>query len=142
MELGLWDRTEDRDRFLEQVRTDPAGHVVLDVPARDGSRLLLRGRGEIVEIAGRRYLVSMSENVTERQQTEIALKRSEERLRLALDAARMGAWEWTIATDAVVWSERESSACGFAEGTRIETLADYLEKLHPDDRPRLRQAID
>jgi integral membrane sensor domain MASE1 len=39
--------------------------------------------------------------VRERRQAEDASRRRQEQLRVALDAAGMGTWEWTVATDAV-----------------------------------------
>ncbi len=40
----------------------------------------------------------------ELHQQQEHLQRSEKRLRLALEAGRMGIWEWAIQTDQVVWS--------------------------------------
>ena len=41
------------------------------------------------------------------RQTDEALRSSEERLRLALNAGKMGTWDWELATDAVVWDSRQ-----------------------------------
>lgn len=77
----------------------------------------------------------------ERLRTECEAGAQRERLDLALDAAHMGAWEWDAARDVVTWSERENVICGFAPGTRIGTLADYLSRMHEVDRPRLQAAV-
>ena len=47
--------------------------------------------------------------ITERKRTEEALKASEAQLRLALNAAQMGVWDWDIETGRVTHSEREQS---------------------------------
>ena len=62
------------------------------------------------------------------------LRRSEERLRLALEAGRMGIWEWTIQTDQVVWSPGLETIHGLAPGK-------FLGPLRPIGRtstPRIR----
>ena len=143
VEAGLWDRNEDREALVADIRREgSARDRLLDLPGAGGRRLIVRASSEKVEIAGRSYLITMSENVTDRLYAEVALKRSEERLRLALDAARMGAWDEDLGTGRVGWSDRENAVCGFAEGTVIANFDAYLERVHPDDRPRLRAAVE
>ena len=142
VDVPLWDRPEDREAILEQLRRGPVRDLVLDMPGPSGRRLMLRLSVEVVDIGGRAYLVSMADNVTDRIQAELALKRSEERLRLALDAARMGAWDRDLVAQRVTWSDRENAVCGFPAGTAVPDLETYLEHLHPHDQPLLRQAVE
>jgi PAS domain S-box-containing protein len=143
VDVGLWDDTAGREAFVERVRRDGSVRDVLfDAPGPQGRRLMLRAAAEVLEIDGCRYLLTLAENVTERYHAELALKRSEERLRLALDAARMGAWDWMPASGTVGWSDRENRVCGFREGTAIARFDDYLARVHPEDAPVLRQAVD
>jgi PAS domain S-box-containing protein len=44
-------------------------------------------------------------DVTERARAEQALRQSEARLQLALDATNLGIWEWDLETDEVRWSD-------------------------------------
>ena len=46
---------------------------------------------------GRRFMVGMAVDMTERVCAQEAMRESEERLRLALHAARMGTWTWDVA---------------------------------------------
>ncbi|HET9593982.1 MAG TPA: CHASE3 domain-containing protein, partial [Anaeromyxobacteraceae bacterium] len=67
--------------------------------------------------------------------TALSLQASDEMLRLAKDAADMGAWHWDIASGELVWSER----CKELFGLRPETEMSYevfLAAIHPDDRAR------
>jgi PAS domain S-box-containing protein len=68
-----------------------------------------------------------------------ALRASETRLRLSLQAARMGTWEWDCATNAVVWSPETEALCGLAPGTFSGTYDAVLACVHPEDRDRFRQ---
>ncbi len=66
---------------------------------------------------------------------------SEERLRLALEAGRMGVWDWTIATGAVTWSEHLEQIHGLPPGSFPGTFEGFLSIVHPEDRERVQQAI-
>ena len=48
----------------------------------------------------------------ERTRTEEQARRSEERLRFALDAASMGTWDWDLSTNRVQWSDNLSRIHG------------------------------
>ncbi|HEU4525423.1 MAG TPA: MASE1 domain-containing protein, partial [Gemmatimonadales bacterium] len=52
----------------------------------------------------------------ERHRATHALQRSEERLRLALDAARMGIWYWSVETNTLVWDDNLRALFGLAPG--------------------------
>jgi PAS domain S-box-containing protein len=69
------------------------------------------------------------------------LRGSEEKLRLALEAARMGTWEWDIETGTVGWSGRVEPMFGLRPGGFRGTYEAYLDLIHPDDRPGLEGAI-
>ena len=72
----------------------------------------------------------------ERTRAEEQARRSEERLRFALDAASMGTWDWDLAREpSVVRQPRADSrpAAGPFDGT----FASYEREIHPDDRDRV-----
>ena len=57
-----------------------------------------------------------------------------EHLRLALDAAQLGAWDYDATTGATTISPRFEEILGLAPGGFGGTLADLVERIHPDDR--------
>ncbi|NMF63416.1 PAS domain-containing protein [Brasilonema octagenarum] len=77
----------------------------------------------------------------ERQQTQQALQVSEERLRLALDAARMGIWDWNILTNQIVWSASLERLFGMEAGEFDGRYETFLNLLHPEDRAQVQKAI-
>jgi two-component system sensor histidine kinase/response regulator len=76
-----------------------------------------------------------------RKQAEAALRVSEERLRLSLEAGRMGIWDWNILTNELAWSDNLEPLHGFAPGTFAGTFEAFLEIIHPQDREILTSAI-
>lgn len=55
------------------------------------------------------------------------------KIQTALNASRMGIWEWTLKTNEVKWSERVHSIFGVSKKQFDGTLEGYIKRLHPDD---------
>jgi len=77
----------------------------------------------------------------ERRRAEEALRASEDRLRLALDAGGMGAYDWNVGTGELLWSEQLERLHGLAPGTFGRTFEAALSRVHPDDRELFRLAV-
>jgi PAS domain S-box-containing protein len=75
------------------------------------------------------------------QHNEAEIARGAERLRLAVESAQIGTWDWDIARDSVVWNARNYEIFGVDPGTAI-TSAVFFDRIHPEDRLRARAAID
>ena len=76
----------------------------------------------------------------ERERQE-ALRTSEERLLLALDASHMGSWEWDTTSREVHSSERAQEIFGLPGKTFDGTQAGYLRMVHPDDLAAVGKAL-
>ncbi len=75
-------------------------------------------------------------DVTRHLTRDLALQRSEEQLRVAIEATGIGLWSWTPATNAVHWYPRTHEVYGRAKA--VDLLAYIDELAHPDDREMLR----
>ena len=80
-------------------------------------------------------------DIDERKRAERALRESEERLRLALVAGRMGTWDWNILTNEVSWSRELELIQGLEPGTFGGTFDAFLDKIHPEDRESVTRTI-
>jgi PAS domain S-box-containing protein len=79
--------------------------------------------------------VGTSIDIHDLKMTEEALRKSEEQLRIALQAARMGDWSWDIATDVFDLSDRAAEIFGLSRGS-IEK-DELARQIHPSDLPRM-----
>ena len=80
-------------------------------------------------------------DITESINKEQALRESEERMGLALEASNLGLWEWNVAKDALWGTQARRALLGLpASGTM--TLEQGLTRVHIDDRNRVRQTFN
>jgi len=85
----------------------------------------------------------IAHDITEHKQAEHFVHVSEERLRLAQQAARMGTFERDVRTGLVTWSAELDFLYGLAPGTFNGTTTDFLVNLvHPDDRARVIELVE
>lgn len=87
-------------------------------------------------------VLGLAQDVTERKKAAEALAKSEERLRLATEAGRVGVVEWDLLADESRCSEVMIEIFGYPPDKRNPSYADFLERVHPEDRERVRQALD
>ena len=100
---------------------------------------VLKHRLERLVPAVRRAVREAEERI-KRKRTEKALRRSEERLRLAVESTGLGTWDFNPITGDLRWDER----CKALFGLPPEAEADYglfLEGLHPEDREWVEQVV-
>jgi len=80
-------------------------------------------------------------DVTELLNKDEALRESEERMRLAADAANLGIWEWDLGNDEIWATNARRALLGWPASGKV-TFEDFISQVHPEDRNRIRETID
>ncbi|MEM9908991.1 MAG: PAS domain-containing protein, partial [Cyanobacteria bacterium P01_D01_bin.44] len=75
------------------------------------------------------------------KQTEAALRESQERYALAMQASRDGLWDWNILTDEVYYSPRFKAILGYQDHEMENQFSAFESRLHPDDHDRVLTAV-
>jgi PAS domain S-box-containing protein len=81
------------------------------------------------------------EDISARHDIEEALRKSEERLHLALENARFALFDWHIPSGEVFLSAEWGAATGQAAQPLTTTARRLNDHIHPDDREALREAV-
>ena len=77
----------------------------------------------------------------ERSRAEASLRRSDERLRFALEAATMGTWEMDLRSRTVTWSDSLYRLHGYEAGSFDRGFDSYEKIIYVEDRERVKAAI-
>jgi len=79
--------------------------------------------------------VGVQSDVTEGTRAEEELRGSEDRLRLAVESAGLGTWDFDPVTRRSRWDERCKEIFGLPSATQVD-YETFLSRLHPEDRER------
>ena len=72
------------------------------------------------------------QDITERKRAEVAVRESEQRLRLAVQAGRMYAFDWNVATDVIVRSTESVDILNWKDPEH-DTGREFQARIHSDD---------
>lgn len=82
----------------------------------------------------------MSKEEDPRSESEVVAE-LERRLKLTYEAVSEGIWDWDLRNDDLVWSDRFIDLVGLDRKTFTPRYSTFSERLHPDDRERIEQAL-
>ncbi|MFO1172177.1 MAG: PAS domain S-box protein [Hyphomicrobiaceae bacterium] len=111
----------------------------LEVHFVDGSkRILLESAQPLFSSTGRvRGCIAFDIDITERKQAEHRRQESEERLRLALEAAGLGMWSWNLTSQTGSVTPLTARMFGLPEDDLTPDAETYRRLIHPDDVERI-----
>ena len=139
--------------YAEQTAADIDRLYELNAPVDEGEYRIHTKSGEErnwqfssspvgTDEQGRRLIVSMAADVTNRRRAEEALRAREAHLRLAVDALRLGTWDLDVRTGEAVRSARHDAIFGYDEPLPEWTYEQFLSHVHPDDRASIDQSFE
>ena len=138
------ERVGQHHRSLASLGDGETAVIEYRVRHRDGgwrwllSRDLVYRRDEL----GRAWqTMGVANDITERKDIEEELRRSQERLQLALKGARAGTWEWKVGDMGAIWSADLREIAGLSADGEGPSLAEAMALVAPEGRLEARQAV-
>jgi PAS domain S-box-containing protein len=148
----LEDPELEKQGALADIRRAFDGETVITPPVRyDISQVSSSHKGRMLWTQGHFFPVRDEDgnvthvilkhiDLTTQMTIEQELRASEERLRLATQAARIGTWDYDVVRDELVWDERCRRAFGLAPDAPANDEV-FHRILHPSDRAMVDNAV-
>jgi len=89
-----------------------------------------------------RLLANAIWRIVRQRRADTALRESEERLSMALEATQIGIWDWDIKRDLWYVSPTYFTMLGYEPEAGPSDRAVWLDRIHPDDRQHVAEKID
>jgi len=148
----VWTGKSPRDERFggETVSSESGLRGALAFPIAGG-----RGPRGVIELLGSKVLHPDKEllytvgliggrlgQFADRRRAQEELREAEEQLRLATEAGRVGLLDWDLLADERRCSGAMAEIYGYPPGEFTLSYEEFIERLHPDDRERVRSTLD
>jgi PAS domain S-box-containing protein len=130
--------------LFQQLRAGSIDHYQLEKRyfRRDGSLVWGSLSISLLKSSASPLVLAMVEDITDKKKAEEALRASEERLRLAQQAARIGAFDCNTRTGVNTWTPELEAMYGLAPGGFGGTQTAFENLVHLDDRAGVIKLVD
>ncbi|OGU17366.1 MAG: hypothetical protein A2076_03975 [Geobacteraceae bacterium GWC2_53_11] len=131
------DHPQELEQLLTHIkRGERVEHFTTERIRKDGARISISltaspirgGGGEIEGVS------SIGHDVTDRQEAEKTVRRSEERLKEAQRIAKFGSWELDLTANHLIWSDEIYRIFEMDQNKFSASYEAFLALIHPDDR--------
>jgi PAS domain S-box-containing protein len=146
------DRQLLRERAVARLRGEKAANrYEFKIITKSGEERWLETGATLISFEGKPCILANAFDITDRKRTEEALRTREEHYRAAMEAGKVGTWEWDMKQNVVSFSDNWYALTStvdrhyeFAGPGRTRPYIDFApwrEGIHEDDRPRVDAAI-
>ncbi|PKG32304.1 PAS domain S-box protein, partial [Methanoregula sp.] len=123
---GVFDRTNSGIPTEFRIRKGDGGYIWVEAIANN-----------LLDVPGVNGIVVTTRPIQQRKEAEDALRKSEQRLRLALEGADAGFWDWNVPSGTAVFSDRFYTMLGYEPQEFSAEFDTWTGLIHPDDRKRV-----
>ena len=123
---GVFDRTNSGIPTEFRIRKADGGYLWVEAIANN-----------LLDVPGVNGIVVTTRPIQQRKEAEDTIRKSEQRLRLALEGADAGFWDWDLPSGKAVFSDRFYTMLGYVPGEFSADFDAWTGYIHPDDRKRV-----
>ncbi|MCU1268807.1 MAG: multi-sensor hybrid histidine kinase [Acidobacteriaceae bacterium] len=132
-------RNRIQDCYASGTASPPMESVLITC---DGSSVEIEAVAIPICWNGAPAIEVVARDIRDRKRAERAVQDWQERLVLAQKAGlRIGLWDWDAVANTVIWSDETYRQFGYTRDTFSGRVEDAVTRIHPEDRPRVEDAI-
>jgi PAS domain S-box-containing protein len=128
-------------KSLESFMDTGEASVETQLLTKDGRLIPFLLTAVKFEDQGQIYLIGIGTNITERNQAQLELQRSEAALAKAQQISHLGSWELDTLTNHMQWSDETFRMFGYSPQTIVPSMELLIKNAHPDDTDSVRKEI-
>ncbi len=143
LELGLWASSAQRKHMIEGLRKRGRMHSLeVDVRTKSGRVRTALYSADIITLAGRQYLLSVAEDITEQKRAKEKLRKSEILLKETQRISAVGRWEYDVRTGQSSWTDETCRILGVPRSDETDNITDQFSRFPAHERPVLEEALN
>lgn len=86
-------------------------------------------------------IICVCRDISDRAQTELALQESQQRYQLAAEGAKVGVWDWNLATNDLYIAPNLKLLVGYEDSEISNHMKNWIQLIHSDDYDKVKQAV-
>ena len=128
---AIQEQTSDEMEDLAQALKDMLSHICVYQSDAEERTMLLKYANN-----------KLQQQINERKETENALQESEERYSIVAQGVNDGLWDWNVESGEVYFTPRWKNMVGMDSSETMNSLDDWLDRIHEDDREKIKLDLD
>ncbi|WP_146032016.1 PAS domain S-box protein [Salinibacter ruber] len=133
-----------QEAFQRCVEEEKTYDLEVSIDTEKGNRRWVRAvgapvqkeGGEVVKVAG------ALQDITERKEAERELRKSRERLQMAVEGGDIGTWDWDLETGEVIFNRQWAEMLGYSQEELDFHFSTWEDLVHPEDLERAMEVLD
>lgn len=129
--------------FQSAITTKANGNIEYRVITKQGEiKWVNHSYSQIIENGKIKQTVSMIKDVTEAKNAQTKIAENEERWNFALESSGHGVWDYDPRNNSIFFSKKMKEIIGYKENEMGDSISEWLNRLHPDDKAKTIQEIE
>jgi len=140
LSMHVWDFNPDFSKeawgeFWKELKSRGSMTFESRHSTKDGKIITVEINSNYLKFNGMEFSSAVARDITERKQTEVALRKSEKQASAAIEAARALTFNYDIATGKIEWGGAIEEITGYTREEFAEIdIEGWANRIHPDDR--------
>lgn len=110
--------------------------------AKDGTKMIMEVNGNNFSFHGRKAIMVVCVDVTEKENAIKHLRSNEKKLLAAQEIGKIGYWKYDMLNESLFWSEEVYKIWEVDKETFVVAYPTFFQSIHPDDLVLFKQARD